>query len=42
MRTTSMQEIKEIATVHGIVAGGVFVLFSAIATIQVVANALTA
>jgi hypothetical protein len=41
MPTTTRQEIKEIVTVHGIVGGGIFALFSVIVTFQVVANALT-
>mgnify|MGYP000386236040 CR=1 FL=1 len=40
MRTTTMQEIREIAAVHGIVFGGIVGLFAIVATVQVCASAL--
>ena len=40
MRTTTMQEIREIAAVHGIVFGGIVGLFAVIAAVQICANAL--
>ena len=41
MRTTTLQEIKEVAAVHGIVIGGLAALFAVVAVVQMFAAALT-
>ncbi len=40
MRTTTMQEIREIAAVHGIVFGGIAGLFAVIAVVHTCTSTL--